>query len=131
MFTTNSGECDPKEDFWGKGFYEIPSGLRSFYEVAKERVENTLCGKRIWLFPGNDYSSEDYRKIRLFYLHFTAEQKLGISRLWDVQNSTKVDDYYNVISRIVYHGNKEDSGNMHYMFNYNGPVGDFTYDKLC
>ena len=76
-------------------------------------------GCRKWVFPSNNYSSKEYRALRLFYLHFTSEQKVGVSRIWDIQNATQINEYYNVISRIVYHGNIEDSGNMHYMFDYN------------
>lgn len=116
-----------KGSFWEKGYYDIPKELQEFYDDVKKKVNiESDNGCRKWIFPDDDYSSEKYRKLRLFHLHFTSEQKLGVSRLWDVQNATKVGDYYNVISRIVYHGNKEDSGNMHYMFNYNS----YYYDDV-
>lgn len=113
-------EYNNKDNFWEKGYYEIPDGLNEFYKKVKSEVDlssDKQCRK--WVFPNNNYSSEEYRILRLFYLHFTSEQKLSISRIWDIQNATNVDDYYNVISRIVYHGDKGDSGNMHYMFDYN------------
>ena len=112
--------------FWEDGYYEIPEGLKHFYDEVKEQVKlDADMGCRKWVFPNNNYSSEEYRILRLFYLHFTSEQKLGISRIWDIQNATQIKEYYNVISRIVYHGNAEDSGNMHSMFDYNKSIGDF------
>ncbi len=115
-----------KNKFWEDGYYEIPEGLKHFYDEVKEKVKiDTAKGlRRIWVFPENNYSSEEYRILRLFYLHYTSEQKLSFTRIWDIQNATQIKEYYNVISRIVYHGNTEDSGNMHYMFDYNKSIGD-------
>lgn len=111
--------------FWEDGYYEIPEGLKQFYnEVKKEVKLDTDMGCRKWVFPKKKYSSEEYRILRLFYLHYTSEQKLSFTRIWDIQNATQIKEYYNVISRIVYHGDTEDSGNMHYMFDYNKSIGD-------
>lgn len=106
------------KSFWPDGFYDIPEGLKDYHNLLRKHINDK--GKREWIFPNNGtYSSDEYRILRLFYLHFTAEQRFNISRLWDVQNSTNINGNKNVISRIVYHGDIEDAGNMHYMFEYN------------
>jgi len=122
---TDGSEYIPNK-FWERGYYEIPKGLCEFYEYVRGKVINSKGGYREWVFPdGGSYSSEKYRNLRLHYLHFTSEQKFGSSRIWDIQNATNIQNannnkrYYNVISRIIYHGDKEDKGKMHYMFDYN------------
>ena len=121
LFVDGSKYDSNTNKFWEKGYYEIPKGLEDFYNYVKKEVNlgKDNKGDRKWVFPGNKYSSSEYRKLRLFYLHYTSEQTLNITRIWDIQNATQFKGYDNVISRIIYHGNIEDSGNMHYMFNYN------------
>ena len=107
---------------WRDKFYEVPKGLEDIYDKARRIIDKK--GKRFFIFPGEpgNYSSDEYKKIRLNYLHFTSEQKLGLSRLWNVQNETDISNAginaENVVCRIVYHGNREDKGNMHYMYDY-------------
>ena len=103
-------------------FYVIPNCLINYYKCI---CENWLTKSgRHFLYPGGKYNSEEYRELRLHYLHFTSEQKLGFSRIWNVQNrvksySTNISDekVRNLISRIIYHGDKDDQ-KMHYMFDY-------------
>lgn len=123
-------DSNNNKKFWEDGYYEIPKGLKHFYKEVKEKVKlDEDMGCRKWVFPNNNYSSPKYRILRLFYLHYTSEQTLNYTRIWDIQNATQINGYYNVISRIIYHGNIEDSGNMHYMFDYNKYIGDFDHNK--
>lgn len=115
LFVDGTKYKGENENFWEEGYYEIPNGLTTFYEQVRNSIKKD-CGRE-FIIPDNDYSSESYRKLRLFYLHFTAEQRFSLSRLWDVQNATNVLEKNNVISRIVYHGDKNEyDGHMFYMF---------------
>lgn len=103
-------------------FYCVPIGLGDFYNKINEYVEApSNCKVRKWFYPGDCFDSLDYQKIRRNYLHFTSEQNIGLSRLWDVPNEhiTKEDGYTlsddKIMTRIIYHGDKDNYGNMRYM----------------
>ena len=51
--------------------YEIPIPLKSLGTNLKNAIEKP-SGQRLWMIPGGSYSSEEYRKLRLNFLHFTA-----------------------------------------------------------
>lgn len=115
---TKAIEDQTNNSFWPEKYYMIPKGLKIYYNKVRELLNNSGCRK--WVFPGESYSSDDYKRIRQNYLHFTSEQKFGVSRTWDVQNGSFFRGKNNVICRIIYHGDKEDAGNMHFMYDYNG-----------
>lgn len=105
-------------------FYKVPKGLNDFYHEIDEYIKNKKNkGTRKWFYPDNEFDSQKYREIRENYLHFTSEQKIGLSRLWDVPNEhiQKGDGYTwadeKIMTRIIYHGDEDEdeAGNMHYM----------------
>ena len=117
-------------------YYTVPDQLKDMSKRMINAVEG-VAGRRVWLLPGNCYSSNQYRKLRLNFLHFTSTCELGHFRTpVKTENRTKdkdidsitgresffvefqggnfgnncnYDNYAN-ICRIMYNGDKELSG---------------------
>lgn len=109
--------------------YEIPDDLKMLGKkmLAKVKIPD---GSRVWLMPDGNYSGENYRKLRLKYLHFTASCEIAHMRSRvDEENLHSIDDkdeWYKIgeinwanfgnncnydekarICRIVYNGDEE------------------------
>ena len=56
----------------GNEMINIIAGTDSELVVKPESID----GKRLWLCPAGGYSGENYRKLRLMYLHFTSSCEL-------------------------------------------------------
>lgn len=98
-----------------RNVFEIPDGLKGFYDHLKNTIK--LDGVRKFVFPTGGYSGANYRTLRQTYLHFTSSDVVGV-KLVNGANRTMMDGNKKVVCRIVYHGDKDDTS-MHYMFNYN------------
>ncbi len=120
-------------DTWPNDFYNIPSEISYIYDSIKPLL---YCNnERYWCYPGGSYNSLEYKMLRLKYLHFTSEQKLHYSRIWDVQNRVKEttnSNYTNLMTRIVYKGDKDESGKMYYYHTAykNGDYKEITIEKF-
>ena len=65
-------KCGIKNFFKVKIYpYEIPVHLKRLGSNLLKVIE-VPSGKRLWLLPGGSYSSEEYRNLRLNFLHFTS-----------------------------------------------------------
>lgn len=104
--------------------YMIPIGLQPFKDV----IQSTITGKkgeRLCIFPYGGYSGINYQTLRLNYLHFTSSDTVFVK----LANGANFKS--NVVCRIVYHGDKEDT-TMHYMSDFSLPAIEkgFIYSKL-
>lgn len=103
--------------------YPIPSDLNSMSTKMIEIIKDTETKKRLWLYPKDD----DYKKLRMKYLHFTSTYRLyhaskpenGVKwkegSFGNIAN-TPNQDLEGRICRIVYNGDKGDY-NINYMYN--------------
>lgn len=101
--------CNVFNSYYPLDDFVIPSALSS---TAKLMDANSLpCGKRSWIIPGGSLDSIAYRNLRSKYIHFSATDRLGFS----IINEPNWKD--NILCRIVYHGDRNDS-RIHYMQDY-------------
>lgn len=103
--------------------YPVPSDLNSMSTKMIEIIKDTETKKRLWLYPKDD----DYKKLRMKYLHFTSTYRLyhaskpenGVKwkegSFGNIAN-TPNQDLEGRICRIVYNGDKGDY-NINYMYN--------------
>lgn len=124
-----------KENLFDKKYiekeYPIPKDLGDFFEGIKEKMVNIKSGNRYWIHP----NEEDYKKLRMKYLHFTSTYRLfhtnkpfpkeGVKFIeggWGNIANTPNQDLNGRICRIVYHGDKEDNS-LNYMYDYGENIG--------
>lgn len=68
------------EDELIDSFFVIPKDLEDFGEKLVSEAKEIGNEERKWITAGNDFFSEDYRKLRLKYLHFTASCQIKNER---------------------------------------------------
>lgn len=89
--------------------FNIPSELKTYANLMDSG--KLSYGERRWLLPGGSLSSASYSWLRSSYIHFSASDRIGISLV----NGPNWKD--NLLCRIVYHGDRNDSG-IYYMQDY-------------
>lgn len=119
--------------------YKVPADLSIMAEEMLAQMNSVETGKRVWLHPGR----EDYRKLRMRYLHFTStETGWGNKALlplghWNNPFDRRVKPFeysggniantpnYDLdgrLCRITYHGDHKqiNYSDIEYMYNYDG-----------
>ena len=89
--------------------FVVPSELNSYANLMDS--SKLSYGKRHWLLPGESLSSASYNWLRSRYIHFSASDRAGISLV----NGPNWKE--NLLCRIVYHGDRNDSG-IYYIQDY-------------
>lgn len=97
------------------GRFAIPKSLSRVHELYRSEIENMTSGRK-WIYPGNSYSSKEYKQLRHEYLHFSSTDEL-LSAHSAIVHSPNIKD--GKICRIVYHGKKNSSHAPSYMYDYN------------
>ena len=96
-------------DYFPLNDFIIPDALSSTAQLMD--ANNLPTGERSWIIPGKVLDSSAYRNLRSNYIHFSATDRLG----YNIVNAPNWKD--NLLCRIVYHGDRNDSG-IHYMQDY-------------
>ncbi len=94
-------------------FFKIPNDLEKFGKSLIDRALNIEKGKREWITAGDGFFSEDYRRLRMKYLHFTASCQIFDFNTetiikWDLSNFGNECNYdeNGKICRIMYTGDE-------------------------
>ena len=105
-----SWHCNPFKALPKTGDFIVPDDLAKNYGKLFE-VDEMEPQKRYWIIPGGSLDSDSYKKLRSEYIHFEATDlplmEIGFGPNWKD----------NLLCRIVYHGDKNDSG-VYYMQDY-------------
>lgn len=119
-----------------ENLYTVPQDLKDFGYSLIEIAQNIEKGERCWVIAGNDYFSDDYKNLRLKYLHFTASNQLVD---WKLSLSLSEVDFGNFgnecnydeqgkICRIMYQGNSDAQTGPEFALKY---LTKDTKDWIC
>ncbi len=89
--------------------FQIPNEISWLADLMN--ASRLSYGKRHWILPGDSLSSDSYRWLRSHYIHIEATDRIGYSLV----NGPNWKD--NLLCRIVYHGDRNDSG-IYYIQDY-------------